>query len=556
MDPLADDVNQGWASEAPPALSSPPVQSPSRAPQQQQTSPSTFIRDPQVYGDPGHALMNPPAEHNPKQSPHPYLRLRIAGLERNRKDLLVRFDASTNLPNFRTSLYRNLQRSYVEFQRFAEQLQLCCPQTIIPALPLPHTSAATDEEDDRLVRIILQRWFSRVADDPQLQKEDELRSFIESDFGYNPIPPPSARKQSTGGAATSVLTAALSKVVRRGPLDEDDEIMSARTTLERLEPAWAAAANSIGNLSKARKALASAQAEVGAKLIGLATDESDMNLATAERKMGRAYEQMSGMAVQQITSDNVILNDSLAYQSSNARAGRDALAQRTQILEDSHSSTKTAITKRRNVERMKGSSNINPQKVDDAISEMEEANAIEDRLTSNLNAISAHLHTALRTHSRNAHEDVAFSLLEHARMNIIFNRSVLRELEALKPDLARVTAPILANPGTPTTPTSAGPLTSPPVQHATPTQAAFAPAPRQPGMSQSMYVPAPVEPGPRSHSAGVRPSTPSTPGPVDPLGGAPMAQSMYGAPGHRPPQRRQGRALDERKAAKLLAGGF
>ncbi len=410
--------------------------------------------------------------------------------------------------------------------------------------------------DDRLVRIVLQRWFSRVADDPQLQKEDELRSFIESDFGYNPIPPPSARKQTTGAAATSVLTAALSKVVRRGPLDEDDVITSTRTTLEKLEPAWAAAANSVGNLSKTRKALASAQADVGAKLIGLATDESDVNLATAERKMGRAYEQMSGMAGQQITSDNVILNDSLAYQSTNARAARDALAQRTQILEDSHSATKTAITKRRNVERMKGSSNINPQKVDDAIAEMEEANSIENRLTNNLNAISEHLHTALRTHSRNMHEDIAVSLLEHARMNIIFNRSVLRELEALKPDLARVTgpAPVLATPGTPTTPTSAGPL-SPPA-HTTPTQAAIAPAPRQPGMSQSMYLPTPVEPGPRSQSAGVRPSTPSTPSAVDPLGGAPMAQSMYAAPGHRPPARRQGRALDERKAAKLLAGGF
>lgn len=409
------------------------------------------------------------------------------------------------------------------------------------------------------MRIVIQRWFSRVADDPQLQKDDELRSFIESDFGYNPIPPPSTRKQTTGAAATQVFTAALSKVVRRGPLDEDDEIMSARTTLERLEPAWAAAANSVGNLSKARRALATAQADVGAKLIGLATDEADMNLGTAERKMGRVYEQLAGMAGSQITSDNVVLNDSLAYQSVNAKAARDALAQRTQILEDSHSATKTAITKRRNVERMKGSSNINPQKVDDAIAEMEEANAMESRLTTHLNAISANLHTALRTHSRNAHEDVAVSLLEHARMSIIFNRQVLRELEALKPDLARVTAPVLAAPGShPSTSTTSAPMTSPLGQHATPTQTqspGLAPAPRQAaGMAQSMFLPSP-ETAPRPQSAEVRASTPVTPGNVDPLGGAPMAQSMM-LPGGRPPQRRQGRALDERKAAKLLAGGF
>lgn len=411
------------------------------------------------------------------------------------------------------------------------------------------------------MRIVLQRWFSRVADDPQLQKEDELRSFIESDFGYNPIPPPTTRKQTTGAAATQVFTAALSKVVRRGPLDEDDEIMSARTTLERLEPAWAAAANSIANLSKARKALATAQAEVGSKLIGLATDETDMNLATAERKMGRTYEQLAGMAGSQITSDNVILNDSLLYQSANAKAAREALAQRTQILEDSHSATKTAITKRRNVERMKGSSSINPQKVDDAIAEMDEANAIENRLTSHLNAISANLHTALRTHSRNAHEDVAISLLEHARMSIIFNRQVLRELEALKPDLTRVTVPAVSAPGVaPSTPTTNATVASPLGQHVTPTQgqiSGMAPAPRQPGMAQSMFLPSPGETVPRSQSADIRASTPVTPsaGNVDPLGGAPMAQSMM-LPGQRAPPRRQGRALDERKAAKLLAGGF
>lgn len=31
------------------------------------------------------------------EKPPPYLRVRIAGLERNRKDLLIRFDASVSL---------------------------------------------------------------------------------------------------------------------------------------------------------------------------------------------------------------------------------------------------------------------------------------------------------------------------------------------------------------------------------------------------------------------------------------------------------------------------
>lgn len=51
---------------------------------------------------------------------------------------------------------------------------------------------------------------------------------------------------------------------------------------------------------------------------------------------------------------------------------QDALSQRTQILEDSQNATKSAINKRRAVERMKGSSSINPAKVDEALREMED----------------------------------------------------------------------------------------------------------------------------------------------------------------------------------------
>ena len=59
----------------------------------------------------------------------------------------------TNLGNFTGTTYRNVSRSYVEFQQVYKSLAGSNPQTIIPALPLPQTSAPTDEEDDRLVMI-------------------------------------------------------------------------------------------------------------------------------------------------------------------------------------------------------------------------------------------------------------------------------------------------------------------------------------------------------------------------------------------------------------------
>lgn len=188
MDPLAS-VNAGWeggAVPAPAAAPASPTTSTSPSASRTASSPTApTIREPQVYGDPGTTLIHPP---NDKPA-MPFLRVRIGALERNRKDLLIRYDASvstlwgvgcvlgaslsgclaaqmsswsysireillpwvasssgdsaidpphhhpsgtdhqTNLPNFRTSLYRNMQRSYVEFQRFAEQAQLVCPQS-------------------------------------------------------------------------------------------------------------------------------------------------------------------------------------------------------------------------------------------------------------------------------------------------------------------------------------------------------------------------------------------------------------------------------------------
>ncbi|XAO22443.1 hypothetical protein I312_101214 [Cryptococcus bacillisporus CA1280] len=401
-------------------------------------------REPVVFGAPGMGLFSPPPESQSQQetaagaaqqernAPRVYLRVRIGTLERNKKDLLIRFDASTNLSTYKNGMYRNMQRSYVEFQKFAEQLSLVCPQTIIPALPLPSTSASTDDEDDRLVRIALQRWFSRVCEDPVLMREDEVRSFIESNFGYSPIPPPTVKRTQTN------VLSALTKVVRRGPLDEDDELSSAKIALDKLEERYGHAATCVSHVGKARRQLANSNAELGAKMVSLSTVESEPSLAGAERKIGRAWEQVSGMINAQASNENVILSDTLGHQALNARAAKDTLLQRTAVLEDSQSASKAAITKRRNLERLKASSNINPAKVDDAISEMQEADSLEQSLSHRVNAISQNLHVSLRAHSRHAHEDIAVSLMEAARMSAMYHKQALKELESLRADISKV----------------------------------------------------------------------------------------------------------------------
>jgi hypothetical protein len=63
---------------------------------------SPFI-EPKVFGAPGMGLANPDASGSGPMSPRkdkgkegPFLRVRIGVLERNRKDLLIRFDANVS----------------------------------------------------------------------------------------------------------------------------------------------------------------------------------------------------------------------------------------------------------------------------------------------------------------------------------------------------------------------------------------------------------------------------------------------------------------------------
>ncbi len=139
---------------------------------------------------------------------------------------------------------------------------------------------------------------------------------------YSPTPPPTARRTTSAASAVPLaFTAAISKVVRRGPLDEDDELASAKGALDKLETTWGGAAAAINSLGKARRgesiairqkllvgfsianptAHALANQDVGAKLINLSTVESDYMLAAAERKAGRALETLAGVAGGQVS---------------------------------------------------------------------------------------------------------------------------------------------------------------------------------------------------------------------------------------------------------------
>ncbi|KAJ7068567.1 Vps5 C terminal like-domain-containing protein [Mycena amicta] len=448
-----------------------------------------FGQEPQIYGQPESGLISPREAVSPTgdnyEKPEPYLRVRITGLDRNRRDILLKLDAQTNLSNFTGTTYRNVSRSYLEFQQLYDSLVSSNPQTIIPALPLAQTSAPSDEEDDRLVKIMLQRWIARVSEDPILLNDEDLRSFIENDFGYQPTPKP--RRKAASGFG----------IIRRGVPDEDEDLQRARFELTKLEGQFFDTAKAVDKLSIARKSLAVAHAEMGNKLINVATTEAHPPLGNAFRKIGRAWHSLADLDQAQAISECVIIGDSLGYQGMNARSAKETLLMRTGVLEEYQAAVKTTISKRRQIERLKASSNIRPERVDEALEEMEEADKYEQTLARRAQGISQNLHQALQTHNRYANDDITTALIEHTRSSIMYERQLLRELEALRTDVASA-----ANKWVP----PANGVPKPPVV---------------PGLEESLK---PTPPPPKA--------IPPVPAPVGP---PPLSNGSRFAPGNQPP---------------------
>jgi Vps5 C terminal like len=119
-------------------------------------------------------------------------------------------------------------------------------------------------------------------------------------------------------------------------------------------------------------AMALAHTEMGNKLINVATTEAHPPLGNALRKIGRTWHSLADLDQAQAISECVVIGDTLGYQGMNARSAKETLQMRTAVLEEYQTAVKTTISKRRNIERLKASSSIRPDRVDEALEDMEE----------------------------------------------------------------------------------------------------------------------------------------------------------------------------------------
>ncbi|KAJ5223527.1 Retromer complex Vps17 [Penicillium chermesinum] len=371
----------------------------------------------------------------PQQQPRPAYKLqaKITGLERTgKKDPILRFDVHTNIPKFRTTQYRDVRRTHSEFMKFADHLISANPEALVPAVPPPVTPAgAGTDEDEVRVKSSMQRWLNIVFGNEALIHDPEIVLFVESDFGYSPVV---RLKQPATGVRRKMLKQFAP------PPDDTPELQAARPTVKMFYLGAMDASHKVDRVVKGRRGLGLAESDFGVKIGQMHVQETHPGLSLAYRKLGKIIQTVGDYHAIQATAEATTLGEPLSYHSADAFIVKETLTNRHILLRELIQAQQNAQSKRAAADRLKVSSSVRPEKVDEAINALEEAQSQEDYLTKRTQRVTNNLLQEKRRWFDRTTTDVLFSLREYTLRQIEAERRTLATLESVRPDIRAIDA--------------------------------------------------------------------------------------------------------------------
>ncbi|KAK8080596.1 PX domain-containing protein [Apiospora hydei] len=359
------------------------------------------------------------------------LQAKITGLERTgRKDPIMRFDVHTNIPRFRTTQFRDVRRLHSEFVKLADHLISANPEALVPAVPPALTSAgAGTDEDEIRVKALLQRWLNYVCSNEVLMRDEEMVLFVESDFGYSPMV---KRKQPATGVRRKLLKQFAP------PPDDTPELSDARPIVKLFYLGSMDAGHKVDKLVKARRGLGLAESDYGVKLGGMNVQEPHQGLASAYRKLGKVVQTVGDCHAAQATAEATTIGDPFQYHSQDAFIVKETLTNRQLLIREFLQAQESTRSKLNAADRLKASSNVRRDKVDEAITALDDARNNEFELMRKTTRVTQNLvHEKRKWFTRTA-TDLRLSIREFVLREIEAERRTLALLESVRPDIRAI----------------------------------------------------------------------------------------------------------------------
>ncbi|KAH0600422.1 hypothetical protein MHUMG1_01418 [Metarhizium humberi] len=371
----------------------------------------------------------PPSQQRPQFK----LQAKITGLERTgKKDPVLRFDVHTNLPAFRTTQYRDVRRLHSEFVKLGQHLISANPEALVPAVPPPVTAAgAGTDEDENRVKAMIQRWFNYVCSNETLMRDDEMVLFVESDFGYSPLV---KMKQPATGVRRKILKQFAP------PPDDTPELADARPTVKLFYLGTMDAGHKVDKMVKARRGLGLAESDYGVKLSSMHVQEPHPGLANAYKKLGRVIQTMGDYHAAQATAQAAAIGDPFQYHSQDAFIVKESLTNRQILIREFLQSQEATRSKLNAADRLKASSSVRREKVDEAITALDDARQFEANLYNKTNRVTHNLVQERRKWFARTSADLRTSIRDYVLREIDAERRTLALLETVRPDIRSIDA--------------------------------------------------------------------------------------------------------------------
>ncbi|KAK9376211.1 uncharacterized protein V1513DRAFT_439610 [Lipomyces chichibuensis] len=456
--PDTEDEPVRSSTEAPSTVSTAPSTAPSAAPhlkqlQPQRAQPSRsqpqaprhhVVYNPQSYyqQEPAQSYDNQAGYNNQQgpvqlgRAPPPptktvadyVLRTKVTGMERSgKKPPLIRFDAYTNLPRFRTTQFRDIRRTYNEFLKLFKHLSTANPECFVPTVPLDTTYAGpgTDEDEYR-IKANFQKWLDRVTSNQILMRDEEMMYFIESDFGYSPM---TKRK----APATGLRRKAIKQL--QPPPDDCQELVDFRPLAKRFYLMSSDVRTRLEKVSKIRKSLGMAEIELGHRFTNMTALEFQSGMINMWKKLGKTVMSVGDIQAIKTTTEMATLGDGLLWLSNDAFVVKETLTNRQILIRDLLSAQSTSRSRHATAARLRSSATINPLRVDEALNSLEDAKQIEAALTAKVNRVTHNLIKEKNEWFANTDEDLQSYIAEYVRRMIDAERRTLAVWESIRVDI-------------------------------------------------------------------------------------------------------------------------
>ena len=354
----------------------------------------------------------------------------------------------TNLPKFRTTQFRDARRTHTEFVKLKEHLISSNPEAIVPAVPPALTSAgAGTDEDEARVKASIQHWMNIVCSNEVLMRDEEMVFFVEADFGYSPVV---RMKQPATGVRRKVIKQFAP------PPDDTPELHFARPLVKAFYLATLDSSQRIDRVVKARRGkclhiwnafhtdwrigLGLAESSLGEKIAAMHVQETHPGLSHAYRKLGRIIQTCGDFHAAQGTAEATTLGDALIYHSDDAFIVKETLTNRHILLRELAQAEQARKSKENAAMRLKSSSSIKRDKVDEATTQLEEAAQAENFLRQKTQRVTSNLLVEKRRWFDRTSDDVLGSVREYVLRQIDVERRMLATLESVRPDIRAIDA--------------------------------------------------------------------------------------------------------------------